>query len=58
MFKKLKTAIKFRVPLYQIIKLILTFWSAIKDKHIDKEEREELFKKLIKVIQSIIKLEF
>jgi len=58
MFGKLKTVVKFRVPLYKIIKLILTFWNAVKDKKIDKKEREQLFKELIEVIQAIIKLEF
>ena len=56
MFKKIRTAVKFRAPLYKIIKLVLTIWNAWKDKKIDKKEQEQIAKEIMAIIKSAIKL--
>lgn len=53
-FRKLKTAIQYRIPLYKLIDLVVTLWDALRDKKIDKKEQEKLIRKIVKLIKSVI----
>ena len=55
MSNKFKTAIKYRTPLFKIIKLLLAFWDILKDRKITKKERTEIIERILDIIISFKK---